>query len=285
MTANIINKERINMNVARTIFPRILAGVVIAAGSICPSIAQDTTKSTVTQGQATVTTQVERAEVVYVSGNELVVRMENGEVRHVTVAPNATALVDGKQLTVRDLKPGMKLQRTVTTTSTPTTVTTVRTINGRVVQVFAPLSVILSFPDGSPNKQYKIPEGMTFVVDGEKKTAFDLRPGMPITATAVTTTPSTATSEQKVVTGNAPAPPPARPATPPPQPVLLIETPITAPVPVASAAPARPAPPPAPRPAEPAPTTLPKTASPLPLIGLLGVALFSASLGLRALRG
>jgi hypothetical protein len=262
-------------------FPRLLAGVVIVAGSICPAIAQDATKSTVTQGQPTVTTQVERAEVVYVSGNELVVRMESGEIKHFTVASNATALVDGKQLTLRDLKPGMKLQRTVTTTSTPTTVTTVRTINGKVVQVFAPLSLILSFPDGSPNKQYKIPENQTFVVDGVKKTAFELRPGMPITATAVTTTSSVQSSEQKVVTGAAPPPPPPPPpATPPPQPVLLIEAPAPAPVPPATAKPA-PAPP---RPAEPAPTALPKTASPLPLIGLLGLALFSAALGLRALR-
>ena len=268
------------MNVARTAVPRLFAGVVILAGSVCISIAQDTTKSTVTQGEKSVTTQVERAEVVYVSGNELVVRTESGEVRHLTVPAGATAVVDGKQLTVRDLKPGMKLQRTITTTSIPTTVTTVRTVSGTVVQVIPPLTVVLRLGDGG-NKQYKIPEDQVFVVDGIKRTAFDLRPGMPISATVVTTTPSVQTAEQRVVTGTAPPPPPPRPATPPPQPVLLIEAPAPAPVPVAAATPARP---PQQRAPEPAPTTLPKTASPLPLIGLLGLVLFSASLGLRAVR-
>jgi hypothetical protein len=60
-----------------------------------------------------------------------------------------------------------------------------------------------------------------------------------------------------------------------------IEAPAPAPVPVAAAVP-----PPAPRPApaEAPPTQLPKTASPLPLVGLLGLALCGASLGLRAMR-
>ena len=200
-----------------------------------------------------------------------------------------TANVDGKTLTVKDLKPGMKLQRTITTSTTPKTVTTVRTINGKVVSVIPPLSVVLSFPDGSPNKHYQIPKDQTFMVDGQKKTAFELKPGMPITATAVTEGPVSETSVTRTVTGTAPAPAPApapRPATPPPTLVLLIEVPVAVPVPVAAAA--RPAPAPAQaapaRAPEPAPTQLPKTGSPFPLIGLLGVLLVAASLGLRALQ-
>jgi LPXTG-motif cell wall-anchored protein len=228
---------------------------------------------------------VERAEVVYVSGNELVVKMENGEVRHLTVPDGVTATVDGRQVTVRDLKPGMKLQRTVTTTTTPKTVTTVRTVSGRVVSVIPPLTLILSFPDGSPNKQYQIPKDQVFVVDGERKTAFDLRPGMPVSATVVTSGPVTETNVSRTVTGTTPAPPPpARPVTPPPQPVLLIEVTVPAPPPVAVAAPP-PAPAPPARAPEPAPTQLPKTGSPLPLIGLLGVLMVGASLGLRVWRG
>jgi LPXTG-motif cell wall-anchored protein len=198
------------------------------------------------------------------------------------VPDGATANVDGKTLTVRDLKPGMKLQRTITTTTTPKTVTTVRTINGKVFSVIPPLTVVLSFPDGSPNKQYQIPKDQTFMVDGQKKTAFELKQGMPITATAVTTGTVIDTNSTRTVTGTAPAPAPvaARPATPPPTGVLLIEAPAPAPVPVAAAAP-----PPAPaRAPEPAPTQLPKTGSPFPLIGLVGFLLVGASLGLRALR-
>jgi hypothetical protein len=85
--------------------------------------------------------------------------MENGEVRHVTVRDGATATVDGKVLTVKDLKPGMKLQRTLTTTTTPKTVTTVRTITGKVFNVIPPNTLILSFPDGSPKQAIPDSEG------------------------------------------------------------------------------------------------------------------------------
>jgi hypothetical protein len=268
------------MKVARSTFSRLLAGVVICAGSVGALNAQDTTTRTETRGQPTVTTQVERGEVVYVSGNELVVRMDTGEIKHFTVSDTATAMVDGKPLTVRQLKPGMKLQRTITTTTTPSTVTNVRTVSGRVVQVIPPLSIILSFPEGG-NKQYKIPNDQTFLIDGQKKTAFELKPGMQISATAVTTTPSSQTTETRAVTGAAPPPPPPKPATPPAEPVLLIEAPAPAPVPTPAAA--RPAPAPAQAPA-PAPAALPNTASPIPLIGLLGLALVGASLSLRAFR-
>jgi hypothetical protein len=206
--------------------------------------------------------------------------MDNGEVRHLTVPDTARATVDGKEVTIRDLKPGMKLQRTITTTTTPRTVTTVRTITGRVVQVMPPLNVILALPDAQ-NKRYQIPKDQVFMIDGEKKTAFDLRPGMSVTATVVTQAPEVVSSEQRVVTGTAPPPSPP-PATPPPQSVLLIEVPV--PAPVAAAPPAAPAPAAAPQAAEPAPVQLPKTASPVPLAGLIGLLLVSASLGLRALR-
>ncbi|HEX2520932.1 MAG TPA: LPXTG cell wall anchor domain-containing protein, partial [Terriglobia bacterium] len=212
--------------------------------------------------------QVERGEVVYVSGNEVVVKMESGEVRHVTVPDGARATVDGKEISVRELKPGMKLQRTITTTTTPRTVTTVRTVSGKVWQVSAPNSVILTLADGT-NKQYKIPKGQKFMIDGQEKTAFDLRKGMNVSATVVTAVPETVVAQQRKVTGSAPPPPP----TPPMEGALLIETP--APAPAAAPAPSAP---------EPPPTSLPKTGSVMPLIGLLGLLCSGLSLGLRMLR-
>jgi hypothetical protein len=265
------------MRFASSTLSRFLVGTVWIGAAVV-LMAQDTTTTQITPGTSSVTSQVERAEVVYVSGNELVVKMESGEVRHLSVPDSAKATVDGKELTIRDLKPGMKLQRTITTTTSPRTVRTVRNITGKVVTVFAPNTVILNFPDG--NKQYKIPKDQVFIIDGQKKTAFDLRPGMPISATVVTEVPEVLTSEQRVVTGTAPPPPP-KPATPPPQPVLLIEQPAPAPPPTTVAT-ARPAPPP-PAP-EPPPAQLPKTGSPVPLVGLIGLLSFGASLALRTLR-
>ena len=40
----------------------------------------------------------------------------------------------------------------------------------------APSSVILTLPDNT-NKQYKVPKGQKFMIDGQEKTVFDLRKG------------------------------------------------------------------------------------------------------------
>ena len=125
-------------------------------------------------GLAQQTVTVERGEVLAVNGNEIMVRMDTGEVRHVTARPGATANVDGRQLTVAELRPGMKLQRTTITTTTDRVVTSVRTTQGTVWQVNAPY-VIFTGPDGK-NKQVKVPEGTKFTIEGEPKTVFDSPP-------------------------------------------------------------------------------------------------------------
>jgi hypothetical protein len=249
-----------------------------AAGILCIAfavamLAQEKSKTEEKEGPASKNVQVERGEVVYVSGNELVVRMESGEVRHVTVPDTARATVDGKELSVHDLKPGMKLQRTITTTTTPRTVTTVRTVQGKVWQVSPPNRVILTLADGT-NKQYKIPKGQKFMIEGQEKTAFELRKGMNVSVTAVSTVPETVVAQQRRVTGSAPPPPP----TPAIEGALLIDD-APAPKQVAAAAPA-----PEAAASEPPPARLPKTASPLPLVGLLGVLSLAIGLGLRAIR-
>lgn len=260
------------MESQRPVTKRLLS--LLAAGIVClvfavAMLAQDTTKTQTTTGTGSKNVQVDRGEVVYVSGNELVVKMESGEIRHFPNIPeSARATVDGKQLSIHELKPGMKLERTIVTTNTPRTVTTVRTIQGKVWQVSAPNSVILTLPDNT-NKQYRIPKNQKFMIDGQELTAFDLRKGMNVSATVLTAVPETVVAEQRRTTGSAPPPPP----TPPVQGALLIEAPGPAPTQVASAA--------AP---EPAPASLPKTASALPLIGLLGLLCSGLSLGMRMFR-
>jgi hypothetical protein len=246
---------------------------LLGAGIVClvfaaAMLAQEKSRTETTEGPASRKVQVDRGEVVYVSGNELVVKMENGEIRHFPNIPeSARATVDGKELSIHELKPGMKLQRTIMTTTTPRTVTTVRTVEGKVWQVSPPNSVILTLADGS-NKQYKIPKGQKFMIEGQEKTAFELRKGMNVSVTAMTTVPETVVAEQRRTTGSAPPPPP----TPPIQGALLIETPLPAPAQTAMAA------------AEPAPARLPKTGSALPLVGLLGLLCSGLSVGMRMLR-
>ena len=253
---------------------------LLAAGFLClafavATAAQDVSKTEKTQGPATVQVKVERGEVVYVSGNDLVVKMEDGSIRHVVVPEDRRITVEGQELSVHDLKPGMKLQRTITTSTTPQLVTTVRTVEGTVWHVNPPHTVILQFADGT-NKQYNVPKDQKFMVEGQEKTVFDLRKGMRISATAITQTPATMVAESRKVTGEMPPPPP----TPPAEGAILFEE-KAAPAPAPEVAKAEPAPV---AKAEPATKRLPQTASPLPLIGLLGTLMLAAGFGLRMVR-
>jgi len=243
----------------------LVVGVVCLAFTLRMS-AQVQTNTTTAAGAATVDNHVESGEVVYVSGNDLVVKMADGTIRHVANVPeSARVTVDGQQLGIHDLKPGMKLQRTITTTTTPKTITVVQSVTGTVWHVSPPSSVILTLADGK-NQSFKIPKNQKFNVDGQMVDAWGLKKGMKISATKVVETPITVVSQSRTVTGEMPPPPP-----PPPVdvPILVVEE-VVAPAPaqVAAAAPAE----------------LPKTGSELPLIGLLGFLALTSSLGLRMAR-
>src|SRR5580700_6876350 len=91
----------------------LVVGVICAAFTLSLS-AQVETKTTQTSDKAMVSTQVESGTVVTVSGNDLVVQMSDGTIRHfANVSESARVTVDGKQLGIHDLQPGMKLQRTI----------------------------------------------------------------------------------------------------------------------------------------------------------------------------
>jgi hypothetical protein len=245
----------------------------LALGAVCAVLvlnvsAQVQTQTSTSHGTATKQVQVQRGEVVYVSGNDLVVKMEDGELKHIPNVPeSARVTVNGQQLGIHDLKPGMKLEKTITTTSTPKVVTTVQSVTGKVWHVNPPSSVILTLEDGT-NQQFNIPKGQKFNVDGQMVDAWGLKKGMKVSATKVVEVPETVVTQQAKVTGTIPPPPPPPPA----------DTPILVAVEAPPAAPAAPAEAPA------APAALPKTGSLVPLIGLLGLLSFGSSLGLTAFR-
>ena len=223
-------------------------------------IAQVQTDTSTTSGTPQVQTSVERGEVVRVSGNDVVVKMEDGTIRDFPSVPeDARITVDGKELGVHDLKPGMKLEKTITTTTTPKTITTVQKVTGKIWHVTAPTSVVLTLEDGTQQK-FTIPKDQKFNVNGEMVDAFHLKKGMKITATKVVEEPTTHVEQQAKVSGTMPTPP----AAPEPDvPMLIAEA---KPTEMPQAAPER----------------LPNTASPLPLIGLL--AIVSVALGVGSLR-
>jgi len=251
---------------SRTSWTRVMlvlvAGAVVLAFTLSAS-AQVQTKTSTASQKASVVTKVDRGEVVYVSGNDLVVRMEDGTIRHLANVPeSARATVDGKQLGIHDLKPGMKLQRTITTTTVSKVITTVQTVTGKVWAVNPPSLLILTLEDGK-NQQFKIPKNQKFNIDGQMVDAWGLKKGMVLSATRIVEKPLDVVSQTRKMTGSAPPPPPPPPADVP----ILVAQEAPAPVQVAQA-----------------PAELPKTGSEFPLIGLLGLLSMASSLGLRTIR-
>lgn len=244
--------------------------LLVVALFVTAATAQVKTETTKSQGQATVQTHVERGEVVYVSGNDVVVKMENGEIRNFPNVPeSARVAVNGQQLSVHDLKPGMKLERTITTTTTPETITTVKTVTGTIHHISPPSTVILTLEDGT-NEKFTIPRGQKFNVDGNEKDAWGLRKGMKVSATKIVTEPSQSVAQSSHTTGQMPPPPTEAIQGP-----LLIEEakPAEKPAEVAQAQP----------PTKPT-KQLPQTASALPFIALMGALLLFSGVALSAMR-
>jgi hypothetical protein len=244
------------------------AGVFVFAMAVLGTWAQDSTTTTVRHGDSSFDTQVRNAEVVYVEGNDLVLKLEDGKVEHLVVPDSDKFTINGSDVTVHELAPGTKLTQTITTATAPRYVTTIRTLKGKVWHVNAHAStVILTLPDYT-SQAYKIPNHAKITVEGQPKTVFDLRKGMNVVATIVTDDTHTVIERSRSVVGQAP---PA-PATPQEVGMLLFfqPTPTAAPVMVASTE-------------QPA-STLPKTGTLLPLAGLLGTLAVAMSLGLGAVR-
>lgn len=234
-----------------------------------------------TAGTATVTTETISGEVVKVEGNTLVVKMSTGELRTFSNIPDTRrATVDGKEVGVRDLKPGTRLTATITRTATPVTVRTTTVKTARVWYVAAP-TVILTHPDGT-NKQYNVKEDVRFTVNGQPATVFDLRPGMTVSAEKIVEEEKLEITTASRVVGQSPTAAPAAAAQGGVPPTTGSKPPASA---ASGAKPAAsPAAAPATAPAGAAPAKLPKTASPVPLMGLLGLLLVGGSLALRRLR-
>jgi LPXTG-motif cell wall-anchored protein len=187
----------------------MFATLTLIFASVAGTSAQVQTSTNTTQESATQQVQVENAEILSVNGNDLILKMSDGSIRHIANVPDsARATVDGKEIGIKDAKPGMKLQKTITTTTTPTVVTKVQTVQGKVFQVQPPGSVILTLENGE-NQQFNIPKGQKFTVDGQETDAFGLKKGMVISATKIVDEFVTVMEQQSKITGQMPPPSPA----------------------------------------------------------------------------
>ena len=216
--------------------------------------------------QTVVDTEVKSGLVIGKTDHSVIVKMDDGVVREIQVPPGKTAMVDGKETGLADLKIGTTLHATFHTVAKPVEVKTTTVREGEVVKVNGSNLV---YKENGKLKTVVVPKGYRFNVDGRELAVNELTPGMKLSATVVTTSTKMTTEKKSAgVSG-------AAPAAPAPAPVAAAPAPAPAPA-VAAAEPA-----PAPAPAK---KKLPKTASPMPLIGLLGGLSVAAGAGLRRLR-
>ena len=224
--------------------------------------------------QTSTTTDTRKFEVISVDGNQLVFRDERGT-HELTVPDGFRFTVDGKQMAIGDLKPGMKGTAVVTTTTTVTPVTITEIKQGMVVSV-SPMSLIVKDDADGVRKRFTQAQlndrGIKILnKDGRVIHVGDVQKGDQIQATIVTQGPPVVVTEQEVQATLAQATP-AAPATTP-------ATPATATAP--TAAPAASAEPPAAAPAmAAAPASAPAESSGLGTMGwaliilLIAVALY-----------
>ena len=235
----------------------VMLGIGAVAGTAPPTMAQQTTSSTETK----------QFEIVSVNGNRIVVRGQGGA-QEITVSPDFNMTVDGKTVTVGDLKPGMKgtARITTTTTTTPVHVTEVR--NGVVMRRVGN-SIIVRRDDNTVHmfSEEDVTKRRASITRGGKPIAItDLNEGDRLSATIITDAPPKVMTQREVdaamtsASTSASAAASTRTAGGPPTRASATSAGSTGQAPVTTTADAG--------------TTsrrLPKTASPLPAIGLFGV--------------
>ena len=177
------------------------AGALSLAGGAAAQPTQ--TKDTLPAGTPKITKEQLKGKVVVVGSNWLIAEMvPGGEYRVFTVPPDKTATIDGVAKTVSQLQKGTMLTADVTITEEPI-VRRTKTVTVGTVFWSSPTSVIITQANGE-NRQYAVPDGFKFDVDGQQLQAMELRPGMKLKGTKVVEEPIIAVTHESVVTGTAP---------------------------------------------------------------------------------
>ena len=227
-----------------------LSGVLVAFG-----LGLFTTGALLAQTKTTI--DVRNFEVLAVEGNRLVYRDQKGT-HEITVPDDFRMNVDGKQMAVKELKPGMKGTATVTNTTTITPVT-VTDIKEAVVLSTTATSVLVRGPDNVRRRftQSELDKrGIQIFKDGKLIQLSQLNPGDNLTAMIVSSQAPTIVTETEVDAKMAqakaapapakaePAPAKAEPAPAKAEPAAAPPAATTAPPVVASTTPVAPSSPP-----------------------------------------
>jgi hypothetical protein len=175
--------------------------IAVLAGGECSAQMPQTSKEVV-KGEAKVTKTTMKGTVVVAEGDTVLVKTSTGEMEEFQVQPSQKFLIDGKELTVSQLKPGTQLTATITTKTTPITERTT-TIGSGVVWFATGSTLIVTLPN-KENHMYTAQDSFRFMVDGKPASIKDLRKGMTISATKIVEEPRTDIVSNTVVTGTGP---------------------------------------------------------------------------------
>jgi hypothetical protein len=176
------------------------AGALSLAAGVAAQATQ--TKETVPGGAATVKTKQVKGELVAKGSNWLIAKDSAGAYKLYNVEAGKKAIIDGVPKTLDQLQIGTMLTSTATTTETPL-INRTTTITMGTVFWASPKSIIVTLENGE-NKQYEVPSGFMFDVEGKKLSAMELRPGMKVTGTKIVEEPVTVITHDVVVKGIAP---------------------------------------------------------------------------------
>lgn len=218
-------------------------------------------------GPHEVTVELRQGTVVLVMGNHLVTRLENGQVEAIEIPEDFRFHMNGRLLSLHELRPGMQVTHETITTSRPILVQTVGVVRGTILYINGPHVIIRD--ENNKLHDYVIPEWAEVVVDGQKMTVSDLRKGMKIDTTILSKVTENYTEREEKIHLHQPSNGQAGKRKELGQ----------------HSAPAAVNPPQSEEPnLEPQSTELPETGSAVPLAGLLGLLSLAASFGLRGLR-
>ena len=254
---------------------RSMSGVVLAAVAVWLT-------AVASPAQTTTSSETKNFEVLAVNGNDLDVRLPEGT-KELNVPDDFRFTVNGQQLSVHQLKVGMKGTATITTRTTLVPVTVTEIKNGTVV-VKSSAGIIVRTAEGvkSFSQSDVDKRGVKIVRDGKFVEVAELREGDRLSATIITSLPPKVMTDKEVNATLAAAPAAARAASSGSSASAGSSASTRSAAPAAAPAPAAAA---APRASSaqaststPAAKTLPKTASSWPLVAL--ASLLSLAMGL-----
>jgi myo-inositol-hexaphosphate 3-phosphohydrolase len=135
----------------------------------------------------TTTTTVRSGVVVFVSGNTLITKESDGVTRQHNVPDGYFFQMNGKNVTLADLKPGDKITATITETKTVEPVTVTQVVKGTVVESSMG-SILVRNQKGKLIKYSSKDEqgrDVTIYQNGQQVKLADLKAGDQLTATIV----------------------------------------------------------------------------------------------------